>query len=32
MRDKVITLLECDHRDFLKPLVFDENSDRYRMA
>jgi hypothetical protein len=32
MRDKVIALLECDPTDFLKPLVFDENADRYRMA
>ena len=32
MRDKVITLLECHPRDFHKRLVFDENSDHYRMA
>lgn len=32
MRDKIITLLECDPRDFRKHLVFDEDSDRYRIA
>ena len=32
MREKVITLLECHRRDFHKRLVFDENSDHYRMA
>ena len=32
MREKVITLLECHRHDFHKRLVFDENSDHYRMA
>lgn len=32
MRKKVITLLECHRQDFHKRLVFNESSDRYRLA